>query len=118
MTAPVNLAELERLAKAATPGRWYPYWAYKKLPDNGNLIAATAPGHQVRTDAPGGVHPSQNIEYIAAASPDLVLRMCAALREMSREVDAMNEMAVREGYHNAIGPPASDFLARHGLELE
>jgi hypothetical protein len=105
VTAPVvNLAEVERVAKAATPGRWYPWWAYKKVPDEGNTICATAPGHQVRTDAPGGTHPSQYLEHIAACNPALVLRLIAALRDPR----VMAQMTIAQ-YH--------DWLARHGLEL-
>lgn len=104
MSTTISLSDLSAKADAATPGNWYPWWAYKKVPSKGNLICATAPGHQVHTDAPGGVHPSQNLEFIAAARPEVV-------QALVRCMGAMHEQIA----HCLGGTEADAILARHGI---
>ena len=74
--APINLAELERLAKALVYGKV--------------------------TDAESGMEwQSAAIQFGKIASPDVVLRLVAALRDMKM-----------------MGPAASHFLAKHGITDE
>ena len=85
----MNLAELEKLAKAADADAW------------ANNTADTL-WDEVSV---------KDWDFIHAASPDLVLRMCAALRDACQELDSYEASYGRGGN-------GSDLLARHGLELE
>jgi hypothetical protein len=94
MTLIEQVAAIEARADAATKGPWRAYLAYKdphRL-DRGVMLAATAVGHQVRTDAECGTRPSLDMDFIAAARQD-VPSLCRALRllaEAATDVDAMS----------------------------
>ncbi len=88
-----ELEDLERKARAATPGPWT-----RKKPSSdtegwamGVAVAGT-PGRQtVYANPPGGSFPSADCDFIAAANPAVVLALIAAAKErdeLRAEVDA------------------------------
>jgi hypothetical protein len=111
--AVIDLKALEAMVQRATPPEWYTYYAYKgKDAKDGNLIAATAPGHQVRTTAHGGTMPSADLEAIAAlhnAAPALIAALRLAV-EALREIDASDSEAPH--FKGALSTKAHDALAR------
>lgn len=78
------LADLERLALAATPGHWYPeldkadqlrhVWTHI---DDEPILVAVVMGDESDDVTP---EPSSNAAFIAAANPDTVLKLIAAVR--------------------------------------
>ena len=89
MTTP-DLDHLRQLALAATPGPWANASGFEQS-DPGNYVYSL-PGGQVVTagqDATDCTLTSANAEYIAAASPDVVL----ALLERRSATDHRDEMA-------------------------
>lgn len=81
MSDEIDLDKLEALARAATPGPWStsidgPEGAEW---DAGMAIAATYGRQKVFARA-GGSYPRADQEYIAAASPDVVLALIERLR--------------------------------------
>jgi len=82
-------AELKALAEKATPGRWREFILGNDkqanrvtVDDCHNLIAATAPGHQVRSNNSGGSYPSADLRYIAAANPQTVLALVSRIEKL------------------------------------
>lgn len=87
MTSPIDIDRLERLARSATPGPWTfdlkheeplydepgvpEYWNWEIGPEGETLLDGTA------TD-----DPTADLAYIAACSPDVILRLIAVVREV------------------------------------
>lgn len=89
----LNIDELERLAKAATPGPWMADDVQERGSD-GRWgvwhVASLGPICRVGDPYPrGDNNPSENMDYIAALSPDVALALIARLRKaeeaLSRE---------------------------------
>ena len=77
----MNLEELERLAREATPGPWVSRRGFVMQPPEGmweTIIADTANGIESENWAKEFV---QNGEFIAAANPATVLALIARIRE-------------------------------------
>ena len=91
---PERIAEIKARAAKATPGAWR--FMRVEKPRRGKwysdeiltttLVAATYPGHQVRTDHRGGVSPFFDGEFIAHARqdiPDLLDALARAQQEIA-----------------------------------
>lgn len=83
---PVDIAELVRLARAATPGPWKNTTSYPA----GEFIvhsttAMVGDTHQRQRITPCMIE--ANAAYIAAAHPQAILRLCEEMREMRAVVD-------------------------------
>lgn len=67
-----EFADIRRRAERATAGPWT-FQIVKKgaIPDDSVMIAAVAPGHQIRARPPGGSFPSADGEFIAHAREDV-----------------------------------------------
>lgn len=78
-----KLAELVRIARAATPGPWS-----TERPSGGLTICGT-PGRQaVYANPPGGQFPAADQRHIAANSPDVTLALIQHIRsEEAKRVD-------------------------------
>lgn len=81
--SPVDLDELEALAKAATPGPWYVAGCTDEHTDSKNRVC-----YRVRASSFGGrdVEENRNRDYIAALNPAVALTLIAELRA-SRAVE-------------------------------
>lgn len=85
----IRLSEVERRARAATPGNWRAHWDYKgKTADS--TVAAFGPGHRVVTDAGGGLFTSADMEFTGHARTD-VPALAAALRVAVEGLEAVRE---------------------------
>ncbi|WP_437582708.1 ead/Ea22-like family protein [Paramicrobacterium sp. CJ85] len=88
----LDLAELERLAKAATPGPWS--WCAKQTADGDSWAVLDSHDHALAMNTDGWV---LDAEFIAATDPQTVLalieraesaeRRIAVVREMHRPID-------------------------------
>jgi hypothetical protein len=91
------LDDLERKAKAATPGPW----TREKPPSNEDgwatgVVVAGTPGRQtVYANPPGGSFPSADCDFISAANPAVVLALVAELRRL-RELEQAVESTTAE----------------------
>lgn len=90
-----SLSELERLARAATPGPWH---ITQCIPENGKFydshpLVATSPDDDGRRIAAcdGVLRTHENAAYIAAASPDVVLALISRIRELEAEIESRNQ---------------------------
>ena len=104
---PIDLVEIVRLAKAATPGPWH------ACDDDG--IPVVGPGKPCNGEGSfiASCTEPADVPYIAAASPDVVLRLIAALRRLGNEIEAHNVLV---GSGKAmIGPSAVELIARHSI---
>lgn len=84
----LDLEDLERKTRAATPGPW----STEKPPKEngwqlGVVIGATMAG-RVYAQPPGGQMPLADLEYIAAIGPDVALALIARIRELD---EALND---------------------------
>jgi hypothetical protein len=92
----VDLDDLERKARDATPGRWTTIrppgdsdgWA------TGVAVAALAPRQLVFTDHQGGVSPEANREHIAANIPPVTLALIARVRELEQVSAALVQILI------------------------
>ncbi len=79
---PDDLARLKALAEAATPGKRLALVRTGRNPPRlspeWQIIAATAHGHGIYSDHPGGCSPSADMEFIAACDPTTILALIAA----------------------------------------
>lgn len=79
---PDDLARLKALAEAATPGKRMAMVRTGRNPPHlsheWQIIAATAPGHGIYSDHPGGCSPAADMELIAACDPDTVKALIEA----------------------------------------
>jgi hypothetical protein len=74
-----QLDDLERKARAATPGPWITWDA----PEDGEVYDGTDCKRVVQVSR----HPvAANVEHIAANSPDVTLALIARIRELERTV--------------------------------
>lgn len=87
MTIPELIARIEELDRRATGGNWYTfmYSRGKDDPRKGALVAAVAPGHQIRTDKGGGTCPAFDQDFIAASRN--LLPLCAKLLREAMEAE-------------------------------
>ncbi|MFM0044102.1 hypothetical protein [Paraburkholderia sediminicola] len=99
----IKLDELERLAKAATPGEWSNTFAHIIGGPNRRLIADLFGDEQIDHD---------NAAYIAAANPAAILALVAEVRALRADAEPTDEM-IRTAL--AIQWPA---LYRDGLYSE
>lgn len=102
---PEMLDRLEAIAKAATPGPWTLTQPPKDEDDGwqtGVTIGATR-GGKIYATPPGGQYPANDAKHIAAASPDVVLALVAAAKELAKHHDlalaAMQALASALGSH-------------------
>ena len=121
MSAP-NLSDLERLARAATPGPWTideaprPAGSINATVDGRNVQVASADGQAAMFDMRAEPHAVQhaNAAFIAAANPTAVI----ALIERVRELEAGLGEALSTINHllpNARCDHLSDFVGRGAL---
>lgn len=104
------LEEIERLDKAATPGKWYAF-SYQRgeTSDSGILVAAVAPGQQIRSSHPGGSFPMFDQNFIAASRTLLpqAARVIAELRkrveELEAEAEELHQWKVDHPYPDCTG---------------
>lgn len=82
-------ADLKALAAKATPGEWREFILgndkkanREKLDEFIVLVAATAPGHQVRSNTKGGSYPSYDLRYIAAANPQAIIALLERIERL------------------------------------
>ena len=111
-----RLSAIEAREQAATKGPWRPFWAYRdphRL-DRGTLIAATAPGHQVRTDVGGGTMPSADLDFIAAARSDIPYLLALARRQQAA-LTALTEALERVVNHHSDAPYSPQDTAEQAL---
>lgn len=112
----LDLDDLERKAKAATPGTW----TTTKPPKEdgwqlGVVIGATMAG-MVYAQPPGGQMPLADLEHIAAASPPVVLALVAEVRRLNAIAKAAIALVDEQGKHvdvdrgHTLGLP-EDFAA-------
>lgn len=78
----INLDELERLAKAATPGPWCDRGFGGIQPESGGSLVAV-------TVTKGGCLPDyvENSAYIAAVNPTAILELVAEVRRLREDAD-------------------------------
>ena len=82
------------LAEKATPGKWYSFMYAKGVRDDrdGTLVAATAPGHQIRSETKSGTYPSSDQDFIAACRESAPALAAEVLR-LREAGDALAEAA-------------------------
>lgn len=98
----MNIDELERLARAATPGPWFSdqegrVWRRhpSELYENGGSVAGDKPMattsrgwfHEGSTGFPSGT----NADYIAAANPAAILELISINRELEVELAGLRD---------------------------
>jgi len=88
----MNLDELEKLAKAATPGKWNftytePYEAKFIGPKGITVWLDDAPVHEFNSQV------DNDANYIAAANPDTVLKLIRVARAAQIAMDGVSEDA-------------------------
>lgn len=111
MTSKLDLEEIEKRAKAATPGSRHVYKEKSGFPPHQEEVWGiyTAPNGEgeriVETDA--GYYPPHlnDAEQIASCSPEVVLEMVRRIRGMQEALE-----------HYAIGPNDSNSIAREALK--
>jgi hypothetical protein len=118
MPDPLDLHALEKKAKKATPGPWF------SSHGRGNPIVqlrwVSPPGRSVPIAECPATHGESyaarqsNAAYIAAVSPDVVLRLIATLRRLATEVDAANELGCKAINTLLIGPSGAELMLRFG----
>lgn len=84
---PVDIAELERLARAATPGPWWHGKYYDRV-----TRTADGDGSDSIAHVYGGRGQNDNAAYIAAASPATILALVEEVREMREALVALRNM--------------------------
>jgi hypothetical protein len=107
------LEELRLAALRATPGPWRFVVRKKGDPFAGNLIAAVAPGHQIVTKHEGGMYPSSDGEFIAAAR-EAVPALIEEIRAAKAENERLRAENVKLRTHNKLIGDASN---AHALKL-
>lgn len=80
----IDLDELERLANAATPGRWVTFGDRRAIDPK---IVRWLGMHKPETQG------KKNAEYIAAARPEVILPLIAEVRQLREELLAEREAA-------------------------
>lgn len=78
----LDLAELERLARGATPGPWS--WHAKQTVDGDSWAVFDSHDHALAMNTDGWV---LDAEFIAATGPDTVLALVARLREAEARIE-------------------------------
>jgi hypothetical protein len=81
----VDLDEIERLAKEATPGPWTSSIETDPETDKPGIIWADAGHHCI-----GDMYATDDADYIAAVNPSVVLELIAELREYRRREDEID----------------------------
>jgi hypothetical protein len=81
-----DLDELERLAKAATPGPW----EYREADGS---AAVCHRGGWVEAILPGSPQENSDAAYCAAANPATILALTAEVRRLRADLDGAGEMA-------------------------
>ena len=113
----MNLSELEKLAKAATPGPWYHCQPFERV-EKQRTIHGTVPAQRVDfvSTCKEPVHKeivlpmegresyikSDNMAFIAAANPQTILAMIELLREMGEALERIGDTACGEASHQFI----------------
>ena len=95
----INIDELEKLAKGATPGTWH-YDKTKELCDSSGkgMLACCEYSYDILD--------KQNAQYIASANPEAMLKLIAELRALRNVATAVNQMLLTvddEGYLPRFG---------------
>lgn len=110
-----DLKELERLARAATPGPW----TYDG--DTWELSAPSRKGKvEIATIETGWTEPMEseqqaNIAYILAANPAAILSLIAELEQARKDAERFNYLLGKHSYHYSMQP---DSPAEHGIEYQ
>lgn len=97
----IDLDELDRKAKAATPSEWTTTrppieakgWAI------GVMVAQVYGGQRIYGTPDGGTYPAADAEHIAASSPPVVLALIARIRELE---DALAVFGDDDHYRSRI----------------
>jgi hypothetical protein len=104
VSAPLDLDQIERLAREATPGPWRAsgeYYLLEFVADMGALVLS-APGQRVsQSDR------AANAAYLEAVSPDVVLSLLERIKKAEAERDRLR----------ALVSEAHDRLPDHEVEL-
>jgi len=101
---PVDLDAIERLAKAATPGKRSTFCVGVKNPPTGLVLHFSAQGQGVQSDSDGGVHVSADDNLCAALDPATVLTLLALARRAQGaccELCSIDDGLVREWVQKA-----------------
>jgi hypothetical protein len=86
-----QLDELERKARAATPGPWITWDA----PEDGEVYDGTDCKRVVQVSR----HPvAANVEHIAANSPDVTLALVSRISELETELLGIAQVSEEEGW--------------------
>lgn len=117
----LDLDDIERKAKSATPGNWT---ATKAVDDEGWMtvavvaaVAAVAPRQLVYTDHRGGVAPEANRQFIAAASPLVVLALIAEIRRLEVRAKAADVLEVEMAKLLPLADAAERFVDEQGKRV-
>ena len=98
----VKLETLERLAKAATPGRWRNTKGYMLFTESGAKCASAWENYAYDSSQTiDAAQASVNAKYIEAASPD---NMLALIGELLKTQRALHYLAGKCVQHEASGP--------------
>lgn len=114
----MNFDELEKLAKAATPGPWEAFFMFGSDDLPAEILAGD--GTSVCTVDENAVNPTPNFRFIAAANPQTVLELIASLRsaraENARLREALKRIAAAPDVEATQGLFESRKVARAALE--
>jgi len=94
----MNINDLEKLAKEATPGPWT-ILAHSAIVSetNGEYIVTKAPGFKLPLEAP------KNFEYMAAFNPATTLKLIAVVK--AAQETEKKFMAIDDGFYTGLVPP-------------